>query len=91
MIKILTLPWSRDITIFPKPGMDFVTSADVQKEVAKWMKEIAERSEMRDMWGKLSKAEKFSLPDGREIDIELWQWKGLRQHGPESDVWVLCL
>ncbi|KXN82441.1 hypothetical protein AN958_02560 [Leucoagaricus sp. SymC.cos] len=91
MMIIQTPPWSRNITIFPKPNFDYVTSGDVQREVIKWIKEISDSPHLRDGRAGLSGMEHLFLPDGREIDIELWQWKGLKRHGLESDVWDLHL
>lgn len=91
MMTIVTPPGLRDIIIMPKPNFDFVTSGDVQREVVRWMREIAVSSQLSNERTAMSKAERFYLPDGREIDIELWQWKGLKKHGLESDVWDLYL
>ncbi|KAJ3574811.1 hypothetical protein NP233_g1511 [Leucocoprinus birnbaumii] len=92
MMFVITPPGLRDITILPKPDFDFITCGDVQKEVVRWMQEITVSSELGNGLTAVStRTEKFYLPDGREVDIELWQWKGLKKHGPESDVWELYL
>lgn len=91
VMNILTPGSSRNIRILQEPNVNFVTRADVQKEVIRWIREIADREQTINGGVPLSRVSKVSLPDGTEVEVELWQWRGLKRRGLESDAWEMFL
>jgi hypothetical protein len=83
-------PW-RSITIPPRPHGGFVACGDVQREVVRWIREIADQEEEDDGRMPWSKTETIYIPDGTEVQVELWQWRGLKRRGRENDTWEMFL
>jgi hypothetical protein len=83
-------PW-RNIRILSRPQSGFVACGDVQREVVRWIREVADQEEENDRRVPWSNIETIYFPDGAEIQVDLWQWRGLKRQGRESDAWEMFL
>lgn len=83
-------PW-RNIVISQKPAGGFVTCGDVQREVVRWIRETADQEEGDDGSMPWSAIETIYFPDGTDVQVELWRWRGLKRRDRENDAWEMFL
>lgn len=79
------------IVIDSREGTPYVTVADVQKAVIRWMKETRTRPSSRERAVRFSSWVRVTDDNGTELEVEVWVWRGLTPLPGNIENWALHL